>query len=270
MSVVESVRRAADSLANAAAVRTACEPVSALLGTTDDVRSAYQVQSLNIERACAEGRKVVGRKIGLTSLAVQQQLGVDQPDYGTLFADMEYGDGVEVDSTRLLQPRVEAEVALVLGRDLDDAPHGFAEVVRSVEFALPAIEIVDSRIADWRISIVDTIADNASCGAFVVGGSPRTLASVDLRSLTMTMYINDVAASTGSGSDCLGHPLHAARWLADVMCRNGTPLLAGQTVLTGALGPMRPVASGDRIAADLGELGSVTTSLSGLAEMGTR
>jgi 2-keto-4-pentenoate hydratase len=192
---------------------------------------------------------------------VQEQLGLDEPDFGTLFVDAEYGDGVDIPASRLIQPRAEAEVALVVGRELDRAPHGFAEIVRSIEFALPAIEIVDSRIEDWRIGIVDTIADNASCGVHVLGSTPVGLDRFDARTVPMSMSVNGLEVSTGVGAACLGNPLHAARWLADELCRRGLPLQPGDVILTGALGPMHPVAAGDLVVATFGELGLVTTRL---------
>ena len=139
---------------------------------------------------------------------------------------------------RVLQPRAEGEVALVLEHDLDAAPHGFAEIVRAVAFALPAIEIADSRIAGWDIRIADTVADNASAGLYVVGGRPVPLSAVDVRAVPMRLSVNGTEVSTGSGAACLGHPLQAARWLADISCASGTPLRAGDVLMTGALGPM--------------------------------
>lgn len=254
------IREAADRLADAATSGVPCAPVRDLLGDTD-VAAAYAVQTLNVDRAVATGRRIVGRKIGLTSPVVQAQLGVDQPDFGALFADMEVGDGINIDVTGLMQPRAEAEVALVLEHDLDRGPHGFAEIIRAVAFALPAIEIVGSRITDWDISIVDTIADNASCGMYVVGGRPVPLRDVDLRSIEMTMTFGDEVVSTGSGAACLGHPIHATRWLADTLCERGTPLRAGDVVMTGALGPMRPVGAVTTVVADLGALGTVSTRI---------
>ncbi|MGE0138641.1 MAG: 2-keto-4-pentenoate hydratase, partial [Ilumatobacteraceae bacterium] len=236
-------------------------PVREMLGTSTDIDVGYAVQQINTDRSVAAGRKISGRKIGVTSVAVQQQIGVDQPDFGTLFADTEYGDGVDIPSSRLIQPRAEAEVALVLDRDLDDAPHGFAQIIRAVAFALPAIEVVDSRIEDWKISIVDTVADNASCGLYVVGSRPVPLRRVDVRTVPMSMSIDGVEVSTGSGEACLGNPLHAARWLADTLCERGVPLRAGDVVMTGALGPMKPIAAGTRVEASFGDLGTVTTRL---------
>jgi 2-keto-4-pentenoate hydratase len=255
------VQRAADALWDADRSRTAIAPVREMLGTSTDIDVGYAVQQLNTDRSVAAGRKISGRKIGVTSVAVQQQIGVDQPDFGTLFADTEYGDGVDIPSTRLIQPRAEAEVALVLDRDLDDAPHGFAQIVRAVAFALPAIEVVDSRIEEWRISIVDTVADNASCGLYVVGSRPVPLRRVDVRTVPMSMSIDGVEVSTGSGAACLGNPLHAARWLADTLCERGIPLRAGDVVMTGALGPMKPIAAGNLVEATFGDLGSVSTRL---------
>ena len=148
------------------------------VGTSTDIDAAYAIQQINTDRKIAAGMRVSGRKIGVTSKAVQQQIGVDKPDFGTLFAQTEYGDGTELPTDRLIQPRAEGEVALVLEHDLDNAPHGFAEVVRAVAFALPAIEVVDSRIENWQISLVDTVADNASCGFYVVGSRPVPLRDV--------------------------------------------------------------------------------------------
>ena len=130
----------------------AIAPIRDVLGTSTDIDAAYAIQEINTDRKSPQGRRISGRKIGVTSKAVQQQIGVDQPDFGTLFVDTEYGDGIEIPASRLIQPRAEGEVALVLEHDLDNAPHGFAEVVGAVAFALPAIEVVDSRIENWQIS----------------------------------------------------------------------------------------------------------------------
>ena len=248
------IMKAADRLTGSAETGKPCQPVRDLLA---DVESAYAVQRFNVERALAAGRRLVGRKIGLTSPAVQRQLGVGQPDFGALFADMAVTNGGIVAAGRLLQPKVEAEVALVLGRDL---PHGdctVADLLRATEFALPALEIVDSRIAGWDISIVDTIADNASSGLFVLGDTPVPLDRLDLRSVRMTLSRNGEVVSEGSGTDCLGGPLNAALWLASTLARRGDPLRAGDLVLTGALGPMVAAAPSYVFHANISGLGSV-------------
>lgn len=255
------IEQAAEALWTAEGSGVAIAPVRDLLGTSRDIDAGYAVQEANTERWMAAGRRVSGRKIGVTSKAVQQQVGVDQPDFGTLFADTEYGDGIEIDAGRLIQPRAEAEVALVLERDLDCAPHGFAEVMRAVAFALPSLEIVDSRIRDWDITIVDTVADNASCGLYVLGSRPVPLSAFDARTVPMRMTLEGHQVSTGVGSACLGNPLHAARWLADTMCRRGAPLRAGDVIMTGALGPMVPIGPGQELVAEFGDLGQVTTRI---------
>lgn len=255
------IEDAAERLRKADATRTPIPPVRDLLGTRTDIDAAYAVQQINTDRWIAEGRRVSGRKIGVTSKAIQQQVGVDQPDFGTLFADTEYGDGIEIEAYRLIQPRAEAEVALVLERDLDSAPHGFAQVIRAVAFALPAIEVVDSRIEQWDISIVDTVADNASCGLYVVGSRPVPLSAFDARTVPMRMTLDGAEVSTGVGAACLGNPIHAARWLADTMCERGIPLRAGDVIMTGALGPMVPFGPGQELVARFGDLGTVTTRI---------
>ena len=253
--------RAAAQLRAAAASGAACPPVRDVVGTATDIDVGYAIQQINTDLHLAAGRRISGRKIGVTSKAVQEQIGVDQPDFGTLFVDVEFGDGIEIPAGLLIQPRAEAEVALVLEHDLDRGEHSFADIVRATAFALPAIEVVDSRIVGWDIRIVDTVADNASCGVYVLGGRPVPLRRVDLRTIPMSMSINDFEVSTGVGAACLGHPLHAARWLADTMCARNTPLRAGDVVMTGALGPMKPIVAGDSITATFGNLGTVTTHL---------
>ncbi|MFJ2887304.1 2-keto-4-pentenoate hydratase [Streptomyces sp. NPDC087305] len=254
--VSPAVVKAADLLAEATRTGVACPPVRDLLDVPD-LATAYAVQQLNVRRGVAAGRRVVGRKIGLTSPAVQRQLGVDQPDFGALFADMAVPDGGEVPVGRLLQPKVEAEVALVLGRDLPERECTVVDVLRAVDFALPALEIVDSRVRNWEISLVDTVADNASCGLYILGATPVPLTAVDLRAVTMTMTRGGETVSEGTGADCLGSPLIAAVWLASALAERGDPLRAGDLVLTGALGPMTPAAPGDAFEAHISDLGSV-------------
>ena len=223
-----------------------------------DQDGAYAVQEANTQAWLAEGRRLVGRKIGLTSLAVQAQLGVDQPDFGMLFADMAVGDGEIIAAGRLIQPKVEAEVALVIGRDLTHERHTYADLISATEYALPAIEIVDSRIENWNIKFVDTVADNASSGLFVLGGRPVRLSDVDLTACGMEMLRGDEVVSRGNGRACLGSPLNAAIWLADMMVRCGRPLLAGDIVLTGALGPMVAVQPGNRFDVRIDGLGTAS------------
>ncbi|MBT2323725.1 2-keto-4-pentenoate hydratase [Variovorax paradoxus] len=222
-----------------------------------DAADAYAIQRMNSERRLAEGRRMVGCKIGLTARAVQVQLGVDRPDFGVLFDDMSFGDAEPIPMQQLHQPKVEAEIAFVLGRDLDMGNPGHAEVIRAVDHVLPAIEIVGSRIAGWDIRFVDTVADNASSGAFVLGGSPRLLREIDLRLCGMVMNRRGEPVSVGAGAACLGNPVNAVVWLARTMAALGQPLRAGDLVLSGALGPMVPVAPGDVFESCINGLGSV-------------
>ncbi len=252
----EKIEQAADLLWQAAKSGRPCDPIRSLL-VEGDVQAAYAVQEINSKRNLAEGRRLVGRKIGLTSPAVQQQLGVDQPDYGLLFADMAALDGVEIPFSRFIQPKVEAEVAFVLGRDLDHEQVTLADVIRAVDYVLPAIEIVDSRIKDWDIRLQDTIADNASSGLYVLGGDIKRLTDVDLQRCGMVMESAGEPVSTGAGAACLGNPLNATVWLAAVMARAGRPLKSGDTVLSGALGPMATVKPGEVFEARINGLGSV-------------
>lgn len=252
---------AARRLREAAESGLPCEPVRTILGTDSDVDAAYAVQQVNSDLAVASGRRVSGHKVGLTAKVVQEQLGVDQPDFGVLFVDMCIADGLDIPAGRLMQPRAEGEIAVVLEDDLDKGDHCVVDVINATAYLLAAIEIVDSRIADWDITIVDTVADNASCGLYVLGGRPVPLGAVDVRDVDMRLSVNGRQASTGRGSACLGNPLHALLWLANTMCKRNTPLRAGECIMTGALGPMVPIAPGDEIRAELSPVGTVSARL---------
>ena len=220
-----------------------------------DGAAAYEIQAINTRFWQSEGRRIVGRKVGLTAAAVQKQLGVDQPDFGVLFADMQLADGAVLERANSLQPKAEAEVALIMARDLDNPNATESDVAVAVEAAAPAIEIVDSRVADWKITFADTVADNGSSAFFVLGPERRRLEALDLYTCGMVLEINGEVASLGAGAACLGHPLKAAAWLARTLVARGEKLRAGDVVLTGALGPMVALQPGMRVRARIGGLG---------------
>ncbi len=241
---------------------TPCAPVRDIF-TQGTAEEAYAAQEINTKYWLSNGRRLVGRKIGLTSKSVQAQLGVDQPDYGMLFADMACNDHEEIDPARILQPRIEVEVAFVIASDLTRQRHTVAEVMSAVAYVLPALEVVGSRIAGWDIRLADTIADNASSGLFVLGTTPRKLSDLDLSNCGMVMERGAGQVSVGSGRACLGNPVNAVRWLADVMVQVGRPLAAGDIVLSGALGPMVSVMPNDVFEARVNGLGSVRAVFGG-------
>nr|WP_100548313.1 MULTISPECIES: fumarylacetoacetate hydrolase family protein [unclassified Pseudomonas] len=251
------LEQAATILRQARQDRTPCDQVSATFGI-DSLSGAYAVQEINTRQALEQGRRLVGRKIGLTSQAVQQQLGVDRPDFGMLFADMEIADGESIDCSQLIQPKAEGEIAFVLGRDLPNADTTLAELMHATEYLLPAIEVVDSAIRDWKITLVDTVADNASSALYVLGKQPTRLSALDLRLEGMLLEKNGAQASIGTGAACLGNPLDACLWLARTMAEIGRPLKAGDVLLSGALGPMTPVKAGDHLHLRLTRLGEVS------------
>lgn len=252
---------AADRLIEATRSSAPCGPVRDLLGETD-IDLAYAVQQQLTDRRLAEGARIVGRKIGLTSPAVQQQLGVDRPDFGVLFEDMDVTALDEVPSDRLLQPKAEAEIAFVLSADLDSDDLDLATVRAAVGHAVAALEIVDSRVAGWDIKITDTVADNASSGLYVLGSQTLTLDEFEPIDATMRMYVDDELVSEGNGAACLGDPLNALLWLARTAREFGQPLRAGQVVLSGALGPMVPAPPGVTVRAEISSLGPVTARFS--------
>jgi 2-keto-4-pentenoate hydratase len=256
MNPTDAATAAASALRQARLQRIPVPPVSAAFGLSS-LADAYRVAELNTAARVAEGRRIVGKKIGLTAKAVQQQLGVDQPDFGVLFDDMEFLDGAEIPCERLIQPKIEAEVAFVVARDIDGEAPTYAEFLNGLAYALPALEIVDSAITDWKITLFDTVADNASSGLYVLGDQPVAVGALPLGDLGMAMARGGEPVSVGTGAACLGHPLRAAYWLARTMAAQGQGLKAGEVILSGALGPMVPVQAGDVIEARIAALGRV-------------
>ncbi|MBB5916125.1 2-keto-4-pentenoate hydratase [Nocardia transvalensis] len=254
----DTIGEAAERLATAAATGIPCAPIRDLIGP-DDLEAAYAVQKRNIDALLAGGRTVVGRKTGLTSPAVQRQLGVDQPDFGVLLDDFDCTNDDRIDIGRLLQPKIEAEIAFTLSGDILDAITA-AEAPRFVERVHAAFEIVDSRIANWDIKFADTVADNASSGLYVLGDSLPIADAPDLVAVTMTLTTGGEQVSTGRGSDCLGSPWEALAWLANTCRTFGSPLRAGEVILSGALGPMVTVAPGGTYETHISGIGSATVA----------
>lgn len=253
----KQIQEAADRLWTAWDSGTPAAPIRDLIGDSD-VDAAYKVQEINTTRWLGgEERVLSGRKIGLTAKTVQAQLGVDQPDYGMLYDDMEVMDGEDIPWSRCQQPKVEAEIAFVMAAPLTGGHIKMVDVMASIGFAVPAIEVVGSRIRDWDIRITDTIADNASSGLYVLGQTPKRLGEFDPRLCGMVMLKNNEPVSVGAGAACLGSPLNATLWLARKMAAEGQPLGPGDVVLSGALGPMAAAAPGDVFEARINGLGSV-------------
>lgn len=218
------------------------------LATLED---AYAVQEATNRVWLDRGRRMVGRKIGLTSPAVQAQMGIDQPDFGVLWADYMFTEGEVVDTRRFMQPKVELEVAFVMDACFDDPQAPMAELIRRVAYVAPSIELVDSAIRDWNIRLVDTVADNASGGGILLGLGARRLTDLDLRLCAGILSRNGKMVSRGLGVDCMGNPLNAALWLARRMAELGRPLQEGDIVMSGALGPMVPVAPAEVYLAEI-------------------
>jgi 2-keto-4-pentenoate hydratase len=228
-----------------------------------EIKDAYAIQSLNIDRHIARGARVCGRKVGLTSRPMQELLGVTEPDYGVLLDHMFVEDGDEVDLSRLLQPRVEAELAFVMAEDLAGPGVTAARALTAIAGALPAVEIVDSRVADWQIGLVDTVADNASSGLLVVGGHLRKVTDIDLRLVGVMVTRHGELVDTGAGAAVLGNPARCVAWLANKLASFGASLRAGDIILPGAVHRMIGVRPGDVFRAEFAYLGTVTARFSG-------
>jgi 2-keto-4-pentenoate hydratase len=233
-------------------------PIAPVRGRISGVAQAYAVQQRTVAHWRQAGRRVVGRKIGLTNKTVQDQLGVHEPDFGTLFADMIVPDGGSVPHGAVMQPRVEAEIAFILNSDLDGVGISAEDVVEATDYVCPALEICGSRIANWDIRIEDTVADNASSALLVLGAGRAKPVVTELPLLALTMAHNGQCVLEGRGEACLGNPAVAVAWLAEALTRFGDKLKAGDIVLSGALARMLPAAGGDTFAADFGGFGSVS------------
>jgi len=235
------------------------KPIAPLTSTYDmNLEDAYAIQLRQIEQQLASGRTVKGHKVGLTSAAMQRLLGVSEPDFGHLLDDFFFLEHEPIPMDRFLQPRIEPEVAFVLKAPLRGPGVTVQEAIAAVDFVLPALEIVDSRIEDWKISLFDTIADNASSGAAVLGSTPTPLHEIDLRLAGAVMTRNGLVVGTGAGGAVLGSPISSLVWLANTVGARGVTLEAGHVVLPGSVCAMVPVLPGDTVTATFAGLGSVT------------
>ena len=253
------VNKVAEVLWEAQRTGVPCQPPREIVEGGLTLEEAYGVQRINLARR--KGRRV-GRKIGLTSEAIQRWLGVEQPDYGVLLDEMMVLQGQAAPSQVLLQPRAEAELAFVFRERLSGPRVTPATVLTACDFVVPAIEIIDSRIANWSISFEDTIADNASSGLFVLGAHPVRLDQIpDLTTMGMALRKNGAVVSTGAGCACLGHPINAVVWLAQQLDTFGESIEPGEIILSGALGPVCEIGAGDWLEAEIAHVGSVSVRI---------
>lgn len=258
----ESARQ--DLAQELAAVYAGATPVSPLTERHPDIDldDAYRIQELQVEQWLAEGRTIRGRKIGLTSKAMQRQLGVTEPDYGVLLDTFFYAENSQVDASAFTQPRIEPELAFILGKDLRGPGVNVADVIDATAWVVPSLEIIDSRIADWKIGYFDTVADNASSGGVVLGSTPRHIDDVDLRMQGVNVFINGELTATGAGAAALGSPLNSIVWLANVLGERGVTLEAGQVILPGSVTKAITVNPGDTVSADFAGMGSLSVHFS--------
>ncbi|OAN92900.1 2-oxopent-4-enoate hydratase [Marinobacter sp. EhC06] len=237
------------------------EAVAPLTDRGEDItiNDAYHISLRMLERRLADGASVIGKKIGVTSKAVQNMLNVHQPDFGYLTDDMVFNSGeVMPISDRLIAPRAEGEIAFILKKDLSGPGVTNADVLAATECVMPCFEIVDSRIQDWKIAIQDTVADNASCGLFVLGDQAVSPRKVDLGTCGIVVEKNGSVLSAGAGAAALGSPVNCVTWLANTLGEFGITLKAGEVILSGSLVPLEPVKAGDYMRVDIGGIGSAS------------
>ncbi|WLP88762.1 2-keto-4-pentenoate hydratase [Gordonia sp. NB41Y] len=258
----DPIREAADALLGAYRSMTPIDPLTPQF-TDAPLSAAYEIALAQVQDWEKNGDTVKGHKVGLASRAMQRQMGVDQPDFGHLTASMFHLENAPIPVGTFIQPRIEPEVAFVLSRPLRGPGVTIAEAAAAVEFVLPALEIVDSRITDWKIGIFDTIADNASSGGVVLGSKPSSLADVDLRLAGCNLHVNGDLVATGAGGAVLGSPLNALVWLANTVGPLGVTLEPGHVVLPGSMTRAVPIRPGDTVVATIAGLGSVTAVMEG-------
>lgn len=254
MMQASQIKKLGDALFDALTACTTLPPLTSQHAgmTVDD---AYAIQQRLMARRLAAGEKVIGKKIGVTSQAVMDMLGVDQPDFGWLTDAMVYGEGEAIPMSRLIQPKAEGEIAFVLKKTLKGPGVSVADVLAATDGVMACFEIVDSRIQDWKIKIQDTVADNASCGVFVLGDRLVDPREVDLTTCGMVLEKNGEIVATGAGAAAMGHPANAVAWLANTLGAHGIALEAGEVVLSGSLGIMVPVKAGDNLRVAIGGIG---------------
>lgn len=239
-------------------------PVAPLRDRLEDMslEDAYVIQTLQLDKHVADGRVLAGRKVGLTSLAMQQQLGVDSPDFGFFFTDMVHHDGDSIPASSFISPKVEPEFGFVLKETLQGPGVTLEQATAAIGEVYAAIEIIDSRVSDWDIKLVDTVADNASCGAIVVGTTPLAVDPAALNEVSCALTIDGTTLGTGTGADVMGNPVAPLAWLANVLGEQGVSLEAGQIILPGSFTKAEPVTAGSSATADFGALGSLTINFS--------
>jgi len=255
-----AVQIAFENLKNAFATGKAISPVRELIGETD-IDTAYAIQEKLIAHFESQGARKVGIKIGLTAESVQKQLGVDQPDFGVLFAHTHLPNNGEIPFNFLIQPKAEAEMAFVLKETVNKPIQNTDELISKIDYVAPAIEIVGSRVENWNIRITDTVADNASASHFVLGDTQIKAEEVDFENAKMTLTQNGNVASEGMARACMGNPLNAVMWLCNTFIQRGVEVKKGEIILSGALGPMVPINAGDVFMADIEGLGQVGFSV---------
>ena len=225
-------------------------------------KDAYQIQGYITRKRLQEGRRIVGRKIGATSSAMQKLFNLKEPDYGVLFDDLVFSNGSTIERNKMIQPMIEAEIGFLLKKDLPGPCVTGAQVIQACEGVVPCLEIIDSRIKDWKIKIQDTIADNASCWGVVSGPKISRPLDLDYRVLGLALYKNNTLVGTGAGAAVLGDPLVSVAWLANKLHEYGEMLKAGDLVLSGSFMAAVTIEKGDQIRALFDRIGEVTVSIS--------
>jgi 2-keto-4-pentenoate hydratase len=257
--LTNKIEKFAAQLLQAEATQVGIDPLT-VTDSEITVDEAYYIQLENIKKKLSEGQKIVGKKIGLTSVAVQKMLGVDEPDYGHLLDSMVVENGGTIDVKTMLQPKIEGEIAFVLKKDLKGPNVTAVDVIQATDYILPALEIVDSRVQDWKIKLQDTVADNASSGFYVLGGKPTKVEDIDLELLGMVLYQNGEMVNTGVGAAVLGSPATCVAWLANRLADYDITLKAGEVILSGALSGMVVANPGTSFTARFAHLGQVSVN----------
>jgi 2-keto-4-pentenoate hydratase len=256
---ISKIEEHANHLTSAWKIGEGVQPVTEL-DPELSIDEAYQVQLQIIGENIKNGQKITGKKIGLTSKAMQEMLGVGEPDYGHLTDSMAVGNGEAISFKQVLQPKVEGEIAFILKEDLAGPDVTTMDVLKATDAIVPALEIVDSRVKDWKITLADTIADNASSGLYVLGDRVKKLSDIDIKQIGMALYKNNELQNTGVGAAALGNPAACVAWLANKLSSYGITLKAGEIILSGALSAAIEAEPGDEFHAKFAELGEVRVS----------